>query len=113
LKELQTGILLTSFSDIHFQSLAAVPLVSFTKIQKFWVGRVWLAEELFYYKYPFHLPGFFHQKLKKHQFEVQVQVFKTFSSEGFDCFGPLSRNISCIDGRVSNPIFPFDCKSSI
>ena len=84
LKELQTGILLTSFSDIHFQSLAAVPLVSFTKIQKFWVGRVWLAEELFYYKYPFHLPGFFHQKLKKHQFEVQVQVFKTFSSEGIE-----------------------------
>ena len=42
LKELQTGILLTSFSDTHFQSLAAVPLVSFTKIQKFW-GRTSLA----------------------------------------------------------------------
>ena len=40
LKELQTGILLTSFSDIHFQSLVSVPLVKFTKFQKFWVGRV-------------------------------------------------------------------------
>jgi hypothetical protein len=63
LKELQTGILLTSFSDIHFQSLVAVPLVKFTKFQKFWVGRVWVAQELFYYKYPFHLPDLFQQKL--------------------------------------------------
>ena len=83
-KELQTGILLNSFSDIHFQSLVAVPLVSFTKIQKFWVGRIWLADELFYYKYPFYLPVLFHQKLKKDQFEVQVQVFKTFNSERTD-----------------------------
>ena len=35
LKELQNGILLTSFSDIHFQSLVAVPLVKFIKVQKF------------------------------------------------------------------------------
>ena len=65
LKELQTGILLILFNDIHFQSLVAVPLVKFTKIQKFWVGRVCLAQELFYYKYPFHLPDFLNKNLKK------------------------------------------------
>jgi hypothetical protein len=48
-EKVQTGILLTSFSDNYFQSLVAIPLVKFHKIQKFWVGRVWLAEELFYY----------------------------------------------------------------
>ena len=48
-EEVQTGILITSFSDNYFQSLVAIPLVKFQKIQKFWVGRVWLAEELFYY----------------------------------------------------------------
>jgi hypothetical protein len=48
-EEVQIGILLTSFSDKYFQSLVAIPLVKFHKIQKFWVGRVWLAEELFYY----------------------------------------------------------------
>ena len=84
LTELQTGILLNSFSDTYFQSLVAVPLVKLTKIQNFWVGRVWLADELFTYKYPFCLPDFFHQKLKKDQFEVQVQVLKTFSSENID-----------------------------
>lgn len=47
-EEVQTGILLTSFSDNYFQSLVGIPLVKFHKIQKFWVGRVWLAEELFY-----------------------------------------------------------------
>lgn len=82
MKELPTGILFTSFSDIHFQSLVAVPLVNFTKVQKFWVGRVWLSQELFYYRYPYHLPDFCQQKLKKDQFEVQV--FKTFSSESID-----------------------------
>ena len=35
LKELQTVIRFTSFSYIHFQSLVAVLLVSFTKVQKF------------------------------------------------------------------------------
>ena len=65
-------------------SIFKVSLVKFTKFQKFWVGRVWVAQELFYYKYPFHLPDFFQQKLKKDPFEVQVQVFKTFSSENIE-----------------------------
>ena len=102
LKELQTGILLTSFSDIHFQSLVAVPLVKFTKVQKFWVGRVWLAQELFYYKYPFHLPDFFQQKLKKDQFEVQVQVFKTFSSESIDKVFLIKEFFQNYKSRLSN-----------
>nr|QYB19241.1 hypothetical protein [Climaconeis cf. scalaris]QYB19336.1 hypothetical protein [Climaconeis cf. scalaris] len=72
---------MTSFSDTHFQSLVAVPLVKFNKVQKFWVGQVWLAQELFYYKYPFYLPDLFQRKLTKDEFEVQVQVFKIFSSE--------------------------------
>ena len=55
-------------------------MVKFHKIQKFWVGRVWLAEELFYYKYPFLLPDFFQTKLTKDQFEVRVEVIKVFHS---------------------------------
>lgn len=79
-EEVQTGILLTSFSDKYFQSLVAIPLVRFDKIQKFWVGRVWIAEELFYYKYPFLLPNFFKTKLTKDQLEVRVEVIKVFHS---------------------------------
>jgi len=104
-KELQTGILLTSFSDIHFihfQSLVAVPLVKFTKFQKFWVGRVWVAQELFYYKYPFYLPDLFQQKLKKDEFEVQVQVFKIFSSEKIEKVFLIKEFFQNYTSRLSN-----------
>ena len=84
LKKLQTGILITSFSDTYFQSLVAVPLVRFQKVQKFLIGRVWLAQDLFYYKYPFYLPDFFQQKLTKDEFEVRVEVLKTFSSKNIE-----------------------------
>ena len=81
-QELQKGILSTYFSDTSFQSLVAIPQVKLEKClkQKCWVGTVCLAEELFYYKYPFCLPDFFKQKYTKHEFEVRVKVFKTFSS---------------------------------
>lgn len=106
LNELQTGILLTSFSDIHFQSLVAVPLVKFTKFQKFWVGRVWVAQQLFYYEYPFYLPDLFQQKLKKDQFEIQVQVFKTFSSENIEKVfrHPTELGLSDLGSRIACPV---------
>jgi hypothetical protein len=79
-EELQTGILITSFSSTFYQSLVAVPVVRFEKIQKFWVAKVWLLEELFYYKYPFFLPNFFNTKLTKDEFYVRVKVIQTFAS---------------------------------
>jgi len=102
LKELQTGILLTSFSDTHFQSLVAVPLVRFNKFQKFWIGRVWVAQELFDYKYPFYLPDLFQHKLAKDKFEVQVQVFKTFSSENIEKIFLIKEFFQNYTSRLSN-----------
>ena len=102
LKKLQTGILCTSFSDTHFQSLTAVPLIKFTKVQKFWVGQVWLAQELFYYEYPFYLPDLFQTKLKKYQFEVQVHVFKTFSSENIEKVFLIKDFLKNYTSRFSN-----------
>ena len=40
------------------------------------IARVWIAEELFYYNYPFLLPDFFRKKNTKDEF----QVLKVFSS---------------------------------
>jgi hypothetical protein len=73
LEEVPTGILLPSLSDNYFQSFVAITLVKFHKIQKFWVSRVWFAEELFDSKYPFRFPDFFQTKLTKDQFEVRVE----------------------------------------
>ena len=42
--------------------------------------EVWIAEELFYYAYPFLLPGLLSGKLKKFELEVQSCVIQNFSS---------------------------------
>ena len=101
-KKLQTGILLTSFSDVHFQSLAAVPLLTFNKVQKFWVGRVWLSQEFFYHKYPFKLPDLFKHKLNKYQLEVRAHVFKVFSSENIQKIFLVEEFIQNYSSQLSN-----------
>ena len=82
LQQLQTEVFLTSFDDTHFQSLVAIPQVKLHKCpkQKYWIGRVWLVEELFYYSYPFYLPNFFKQKLTKDELEVRVKFIQVFNS---------------------------------
>jgi hypothetical protein len=67
-------------SDHSFQSFVAIPLVKFHKIQKFWVGRVWFAEELFDEKDPFLFPDFLTTKLTKDQCQVRVEFRKVFHS---------------------------------
>ena len=44
------------------------------------IARVWIAEELFYYNYPFLLPDFFRNKNTKDEFQVQFQILKVFCS---------------------------------
>lgn len=80
-KELQSNFLITSFSNHHFQSLVTIPQVTFEKTnQKFWIAKIWIVEELFYYHYPFMLPNFFIGETKKDRFEVQFKMIQTFSS---------------------------------
>nr|UDP55598.1 hypothetical protein orf117 [Schizostauron trachyderma] len=55
IQQLQTEFFITSFDNNHFQSLVAIA-ISQVKLQKspkhkYWVGRVWLVEELFYLTY--------------------------------------------------------------
>jgi hypothetical protein len=78
--ELQKGILIQSFTDKYFQSLVAVPLVKFEKVEKFILTKVWLVEDLFYYSHPFLMPDFFRTKLTKDQFNVRFELFKIFNS---------------------------------
>ena len=69
-------------STNHFQCLVAIPQVKLEKSskQKYWIGRVWLVEELFYYNYPFSLPNIFQTKLTKDQLEVQYKIVQVFST---------------------------------
>jgi hypothetical protein len=79
-QQLQAGLYATSFSDHEFQSLVIIPQIKFEKCSKHWIGKVWLVEELFFYKYPFYLPNFFQQKLTKHELEVCFKMFQVFTS---------------------------------
>lgn len=78
--ELQKGFLITSFSDNYFQSLVTVPYGRVEKNNRFWVGKVWLVNELFFYPYPCCLPNFFNTKLNKDEFEVRFKFLQVFNS---------------------------------
>jgi hypothetical protein len=81
-QQLQTGVLLTSFTNIKFQSLIAIPRVTFEKSPtlKNLIGNLWLVDDLFYYQYPFNIPNFFHQKLSRDQFRVRFKFYQVFHS---------------------------------
>jgi hypothetical protein len=81
--ELQRNSLVTSFTDSQFRSLVTIPEVRVSKSKKqnnSLIARVWIAEELFYYNYPFILPDFFRNKNTKDEFQVQFEILKVFSS---------------------------------
>ena len=48
--------------------------------QNYWVGRVWISEELFRYSHPFIFPNLITKNLTKHEVEVQFKVIQVFSS---------------------------------
>ena len=72
--ELQKNSIIQSFSDREFRSLMTIPEVKLTKSNRnTWYARVWVAEELFYYSYPFMIPNLFGKRTRD-QFEVQFKV---------------------------------------
>jgi len=105
LQQLQTGVLITSITDTTFQSLIAIPRVTFEKSpkQKYLIGNVWLVDDLFHYEYPFYLPNIFQGKLTKDQFRVRFKFFQVFSSisieKGFIELVQLVQGINLIDNH--------------
>jgi hypothetical protein len=101
-EELQTDIYITSFSSTFYQSLVAVPLVRFYKIKKFWVAKVWLIEELFYYQYPFFLPNFFNTKLTRDEFNVRFKFIQTFTSVNLEKVFLIEEFLTNYPAAISN-----------
>lgn len=104
LKKLQTGVFLTSFDDTHFQSLVAIPQVKLEKSlkQKYWIARVWLLEEFFYYNYPFSFPNIFQIKLTKDQLEVRFKFIQVFSSVNIEKVFFIQEFLSSYPSVISN-----------
>lgn len=104
LQQFQTGVFLTSFNDTHFQSLIAIPQVKFEKSLKhnYWIARVWLVEELFYYNYPFYFPNIFQTKLTKDQLEVRFKFIQVFSSVNIEKVFFIQEFLSSYPSVISN-----------
>jgi hypothetical protein len=70
--------------------------------QKYWIGRVWLVEELFYYNYPFSLPNIFQTKLTKDQLEVRFKFIQVFSSVNIEKVFFIQEFLSSYSSLISN-----------
>jgi hypothetical protein len=103
-QQLQTGVFLTSFDDNHFQSLVAIPQVKLEKSlkHKYWIARVWLVEDLFYYNYPFYFPNIFQTKLTKDQLEVRFKFIQVFSSVNIEKVFFIQEFLSSYPSVISN-----------
>lgn len=78
--EIQKKFFVRSFSDIHFQSLKAVPQVEVYK-EKDWIGKFWIVDDLFYSNYPSSFAGGFDCNLSKSEFFVLFEIFKMLETE--------------------------------
>ena len=85
-----------------FHSFPRLILFIWGKVQKFWVGRVWLLEQLFYYNYPFSLPNIFQTKLTKDQLEVRFKFIQVFSSVNIEKVFFIQEFLSSYSSVISN-----------
>jgi len=69
---------------------------------KYWIARVWLLEELFYYEYPFSFPNIFQTKLTKDQLEVRFKFIQIFSSVNIEKVFFIQEFLSSYPSVISN-----------
>ena len=68
---------MTSFTSTRFRSLITIPEIILEKTkQKCWVAKIWVADELVDYSYPFILPHFFNDKLTKDEFAIRFNFLQ-------------------------------------
>lgn len=79
--ELQNDSVSRFFSDNQYRSLISIPEVNLEKgKQNSWIAKIWIAEDLFSYLYPFVFPDILTRKLKKYEMEVQFKIIQVFAS---------------------------------
>ena len=84
INSLQKNFIIEKFSDQYFQSLVSVPKVEIFRERQVVKAKIWVVEELFYYKYPFSFPDLFKSKLTKYQLSVIFEIIVKFSSLGLE-----------------------------
>lgn len=70
--------MLSTISNICFQSINIFPYLKVFKKQS-WYVEFAIAEELYFYKYPLYFPEVFWNSQNKYQRQVQINFFPAFS----------------------------------
>lgn len=79
--QLQSNSFIKFFRDTQYLSLLVISEVQLDKSRRnSWIGKVWIAEELFYYNHPFLFPDLLKRKPTKDEFEVLFKIIQVFSS---------------------------------
>ena len=79
LRSLQTlPPMLSTISNICFQSVNIFPYLKVFK-KRSWYVKFAIAEELYFYKYPFYFPEVFLNYQNKYQRQAQINFFRAFS----------------------------------
>jgi hypothetical protein len=69
---------LSTISNICFQSINIFPYLKVFK-KKSWYVQLAIAEEFYFYKYPFYFPKAFLNYQNKYQFQAQINFLLAFS----------------------------------
>jgi len=102
--------LTTNFSEISFRSSVGFPSLELEKQGKFWVIQGSIAEELYFYQYPFGFSNYFLVYKGKYEMEVKFEFLKNMSIVGLekkfcvksflDRFSISNKNRSKVNGLI-------------
>ena len=85
LQDLQNNIPpVTIFSENYFRSAAAIPFVEIQKEHKSLVAKVLIAEQLYWYQYPFSFPSSFISYQTNHELKVKLRIIKCMSTNSLE-----------------------------
>jgi hypothetical protein len=102
-EQFETDFFLSMFRQKKFKKLISIPSVEFWREgNQYWVARVWIVDELFYYNYPFAFPDLFDPNISKTKFAVQFEVIRVFSDVGLEKRFEIQRFIDNYPSTLSN-----------
>jgi len=85
LHDLQNNIPpVTIFSDNYFRSAASIPFVEIQKEHKSLVAKVLIAEQLYWYHYPFSFPSSFISYQTNHELKVKLRIIQCMSTNSLE-----------------------------
>ncbi|MEJ2242832.1 MAG: hypothetical protein P8Y18_11950 [Candidatus Bathyarchaeota archaeon] len=75
---------ITIFSDDYFRSAASIPFVEIQKEHKSLVAKVLIAEQLYWYQYPFSFPSSFISYQTNYELQVKLQIIQCMSTNSLE-----------------------------